>query len=303
MAESAPCDIKSRGFIPMKEPGLYSVRIHVVGGFMRSDWLAEVSRLAEKYGRGHVHLTARQGVEIPYVPQENIYALQDELAESGLRVGGCGPRVRTMTACQGLGCRHGLIDAQGIAQRLMVRVEHRVLPHKFKVCIAGCPNACPKPVENDFGVQGVIQKTFHREECKGCGLCVKVCPSVGALRIEDKSLVLCEESCIGCGKCIQACPFGALESERTLYQVSLGGKMGRFPKPAYQLPFLLPSESAVGQVLDATLDWYCENGRSKERFGDALERIGVEFLIPILASVAKQESPAYQCTGPMRCSP
>lgn len=50
---------------------------------------------------------------------------------------------------------HGVIDSQGLAQRLHARVGLRKgLPHKFKIAIAGCPNGCTKPIENDLGVMG-----------------------------------------------------------------------------------------------------------------------------------------------------
>ncbi len=44
--------------------------------------------------------------------------------------------------------------------------------------------------------------------CKGCGLCLKTCPS-GALSLEGK-LAQVSDACTLCGICIKSCPFGAL---------------------------------------------------------------------------------------------
>jgi len=57
-------------------------------------------------------MTSRQGVEIPFINFENIEEVRAELAEGGVKPGVCGPRVRTVTACQGNAvCPSGCIDS------------------------------------------------------------------------------------------------------------------------------------------------------------------------------------------------
>ena len=51
----------------------------------------------------------------------------------------CGPRVRTITACQGsVVCPSGNIDSYDIAKKLDERYFARELPHKFKFGVTGC---------------------------------------------------------------------------------------------------------------------------------------------------------------------
>jgi len=51
----------------------------------------------------------------------------------------------------------------------------------------------------------------HEEKCKGCKLCVAVCPYT-AISIQDKKAVL-NAGCTNCGACIDACEFDAITFE------------------------------------------------------------------------------------------
>ena len=282
MSNQAPYDIKALkagGFMKQKEPDLFSVRLRVVGGRIEAPQLRALADLAEKYGTGHVHLTTRQGVEIPYVHFKDIEYLREGLARVELEFGACGPRVRTITACQGGSCSHGLIDSQALAKRIDEKVFGRSgLPHKFKIGITGCPNACIKPQENDLGVMGIVRKTFHEDLCDRCGLCVHACPIPGALEIKDDRLVYREDICVRCGSCVAACPTDAWERIGTGYAVYVGGKMGKRPRFGDRLPLEMRDEDDLLRVVMETIEWYAANGRKGERFGETLDRVGVDEL-------------------------
>jgi 2-oxoglutarate ferredoxin oxidoreductase subunit delta len=59
---------------------------------------------------------------------------------------------------------------------------------------------------------------FDQERCKGCCLCVSVCPvkiiEMNTLKINSKGYhtadVLDIDQCIGCGNCAIICPDGAI---------------------------------------------------------------------------------------------
>ena len=76
------------------------------------------------------------------------------LEEAGLRLAATGRCVRSIIACPGSYCVHGVIDSQGLAQDSMRASARKGLPHKFKIGIAGCLNGCTKPNENDLGIMG-----------------------------------------------------------------------------------------------------------------------------------------------------
>lgn len=93
--------LKKGGFMRQKQKGYFSLRLQVVGGTLTAENLRIIQEVADKYGHGYVHLTSRQGVEIPFVKYEDIETVKAELARGGCKPGVCGPRVRTVTACQG----------------------------------------------------------------------------------------------------------------------------------------------------------------------------------------------------------
>ena len=118
MSEADYKELKKGGMMRQAEAGLFSVRLHVVGGRLATTQLRAIREAADRFGRGEIHLTSRQGVEIPHVPQGALAALKEFLAPSGVGVGVAGPTVRTVTACQGCRvCPSGVIDSPELAGR------------------------------------------------------------------------------------------------------------------------------------------------------------------------------------------
>jgi dissimilatory sulfite reductase (desulfoviridin) alpha/beta subunit len=147
--------LKSRAMMAERADGLFTVRVGVVGGRLEAAQLASIASLAERFADGEVHLTTRQGVEIPHVPYGNLEPLRAALEEAGLRLAPVGKCVRGIVACPGTYCKFGQIDTQAMARRLHDKFGGRGgLPHKFKISIAGCRHGCTKPQENDLGVLG-----------------------------------------------------------------------------------------------------------------------------------------------------
>jgi dissimilatory sulfite reductase (desulfoviridin) alpha/beta subunit len=147
--------LKNRAMMAEKTDGLFSVRLGVVGGHLETRHLSAIADAAERFGDSQIHLTTRQGVEIPHVPYENLKPLRSALEEAGLRLASAGKCVRGITACPGTYCKFGQFDTQQLAGKLHEKFGGRGgLPHKFKIGIAGCHHGCTKPQENDLGILG-----------------------------------------------------------------------------------------------------------------------------------------------------
>ena len=278
MSENQKIDyatLKKGGFMRQRQKGMFSLRLGVVGGTVTAEQLAAVIETAKTYGRGYVHLTSRQGIEIPFVQAKDVAAVKASLAKGGIHPGVCGPRVRTVTACQGSEvCPNGCIDAQAIARELSERYFGRELPHKFKFGVTGCPNNCLKAEENDVGVKGGLRVRWRRESCIRCGVCVKACRR-GALTRDGDAIALDESKCNFCGRCVFACPVDAWDTTPG-YIVSFAGTFGnRIATGEPVVPFI-DDHDALLRVCDAAISFFAENAKSGERFRATLERVGSE---------------------------
>ena len=273
--------LKKGGFMRQKQKNNFSLRLAVVGGNLTVQNLKTIAEVAEKYGDGHVHLTSRQSVEIPFIKLEQIDEVKETLAKGDCKPGVCGPRVRTVTACQGNQiCPSGNIDSYHIAQELDNRYFARELPHKFKFGVTGCQNNCLKAEENDVGIKGASLVEWDESACIMCGVCEKACRET-AIKIEGDKLTIDKDKCNYCGRCEKACPTGAWKGESG-YIVSFGGLFGNRVHKGEELVPVIKSEEQLFRVTDAAIQFFDDNAKPSERFRMTIERVGVDKLKEVL---------------------
>ena len=264
--------LKKGGFMRQKQKGFFSLRIQVVGGNLTAENIKTVAEVAEKYGKGYVHMTSRQGIEIPFVNFEDIEEVKAELAKGGVKPGVCGPRVRTVTACQGSEiCPSGCIDTYSLAQELDEHYFGLELPHKFKFGVTGCQNNCLKAEENDIGIKGGMEVSWVEDKCIGCGVCEK------AIKCEGNKVTINRDQCNYCGRCVKSCPTDAWEGNSG-YLVSFGGLFGNQIYKGEQLLPIVHDKETLFRVTDAAIDFFRDHANPGERFRLTLQRVGeVEF--------------------------
>lgn len=265
--------LKAGGFMRQKQKNTFSLRLRVVGGTVTVEQLQTIAAVAKKFGQDYVHLTSRQGVEIPFIKLEDIDEVKDALAEGNVSPGVCGPRVRTVTACQGgRCCPSGCIDALEIAEDLDARYFGRQLPHKFKFGVTGCQNNCLKAEENDFGVKGGLIPSWNTEACIFCGVCEKACRQ-SAITIEDGEIKLNQSKCNYCGRCVKSCPTSAWEG-KSGYLVSFAGTFGNSIQKGKEILPIIEDKETLFRVADAAIDFFAEYANPSERFAKTLDRVG-----------------------------
>ncbi len=167
-----------------------------------------------------------------------------------------------------------LLQKEDILGFLKSRVGHHDLKfhHEFRVALAECPNACSQPQIRDIGIIGAASPMIVENKCTHCNQCIKVCrenavailPMMNAPAIENNL-------CVRCGLCIAACPTGAIATGQTGYRIVLGGKLGRRPRLAEELPGIF-DETQVINTVKHCIHFYKQKNRLGERFGEILEK-------------------------------
>lgn len=252
--------LKKNAFRITKERNKTAVRIRVPGGELQATHLNTIKHLAETYGNGTVHITTRQGFEIPGIEIEKmaevngiiqslIEGLDINQTDSGAGYSAAG--TRNVTACIGSRvCQFANFDTSAFAQR----IEKVIFPNDYhvKVALTGCPNDCIKARMHDFGIIGMNEPQYESYRCIGCQSCVKTCAkkSAGALTFENFKVVRDHQKCIGCGECTLKCPTGAwTRNTNKLYQLVIMGRTGRKnPRIAQLFIKWVDEESIIGII-------------------------------------------------------
>ncbi len=267
--------LKSGGFIKQTQENLFTVRLRCPAGKLSSQQLRKAAEIADKYGRGEIHNSFRQSVEIPYVHYQHFDAIVDDLKEIDWSVASCGPRIRVPTACAGCTWNpNGLMDTRTIC----LEVDRRYFGtatghHKFKISFSGCPIDCARTREMDLGFQGMVEPELVEELCNSCGLCITSCEEK-ALTLVDNLPVRDISRCIYCGDCIKVCPLDAMVAVRKGWLVRVGGKHGRHPIYSYEIAQFV-SDEECSLLIERTLEWYRSNGEGRERIGAVIIRLGL----------------------------
>ena len=157
--------LKKNAFRVTKRRGITASRIRVPGGFLKAEYLGLIQEIADKYGDGTVHLTTRQGFEIPGIDMNDIeevnillqpiiegLEINQEIPGKGYTAAG----TRNVSACIGNKvCPYANYNTTNFAKK----IEKAIFPNDlhFKIALTGCPNDCIKARMHDFGIIGMTE--------------------------------------------------------------------------------------------------------------------------------------------------
>ena len=143
--------------------------------------------------------------------------------------------------------------------------------HEFRITLADCPNACSQPQIKDIGIIGACAPVVTEEPCSMCEACVEACKEDAIfLDPAKEGPVIDSDRCLKCGKCMPVCPTGSLVEGIKGYRVQLGGKLGRHPQLARELPGVY-SEKQVLQIIQDCICYYKQHSRNGKRFAQILQ--------------------------------
>lgn len=284
--------LKKNAFRVTKVRGMTASRVRVPGGHLDAKYLGMLQEIAETFGDGTVHITSRQGFELPGIPFERmpeVNAMLQPIIE-GLGISQTDPGAgypasgtRNVTACVGNRvCPYACYDTTAFAQR----IEQAIFPNDlhFKIALTGCPNDCAKVRMHDFGIMGMTEPQLEPDRCVSCGACVKYCQrkSVGALSKVNFRPQRNAETCIGCGECVINCPTRAwTRSTEKYYRLTLLGRTGkRNPRLGEDFIKWVDEDSIIKIILN-TYDYvehYIDRSApgGKEHIGYIVDRTGFE---------------------------
>lgn len=219
--------------------------------------------------------------------QALISRLQEEVAKRGhfettaFSIDACG---------SAFGCPRTVIDGQQIYRLFQEELQNADLEkilqekvrgpilthHKFRVAVAGCPNACSEPQIKDFAVIGRLRPAPQPDLCTACGTCLKACTE-RALSLQGTKIAWDCQRCVGCGDCTVACPKGALPG-KVSYQILIGGRLGRHPRLAIQLAEVESLEE-IRSLLRRSLHLIKTEGEHGARIAAIIDRLGEQEVI------------------------
>lgn len=160
-----------------------------------------------------------------------------------------------------------LLESKGLLDFLKKTVDGRLkFHHEFSVTLADCPNACSRPQIKDIGIIGASVPEITDSPCTMCGDCVESCAEA-AVRL-DRTREIPEidaQACLYCGQCAEVCPSETIRTGRRGYRVLLGGKLGRHPALAEELPGIYDADHVL-DIAGRCADFYKKHSTGGKRF-------------------------------------
>lgn len=140
--------------LPQKQPGLYAVAYHPIGGCLPKGKPAQLQAL----------LAAMPEVECRVAPNETLYII-NLTADEAARVleataDGAATEFERSVACIGASiCQQGVRDSQATLHRAVEAVRAAGLPDGAlpRICISGCPSSCSAHQAAAMGFQGCVK--------------------------------------------------------------------------------------------------------------------------------------------------
>ena len=138
-----------------------------------------------------------------------------------------------------------------------------------------CPNACSRPQIADIGIIGAVIPRADARLCSGCNLCVNGCKE-NAITLTDHTPAI-SHACLFCGSCIAACDTWALTPSKFGFRIQLGGRLGRHPQLARELPGIY-TMAEMDSIIQRVYQFYISAAKPGMRLSDVINKVGLLWL-------------------------
>ena len=286
--------------IPNEFPNVqafHTLRVnHPTGWFYKTEALRNLCDVWDKHGSGLTNMHGSTGdVILLGTTTEHLQGCFDDLSAKGFDLGGSGSALRTPSACVGPGrCEWACIDSldacYNITMSFQDEIHRPMFPYKFKIKIAACPNDCVASIaRSDLAIIGtwkgdipIDQKEVAAYAAAGldiqrevCNLCPTRC-----MVFNGKELKIYDEDCTRCMHCINLMPKALRPGDQRGATILIGGKAPIVEGALLSwviVPFmeLKPPYQELKDLILKIQDWWSENGKSRERVGELIKRVGM----------------------------
>ena len=274
---------------------MHSVRV-ASPRLVSSEFIRNISDIAEKYCGGFLRFTTRNNVEFLVSDESQLQPLIDELDSKDYLIGGVGLSISNVVHTQGwIHCKSAVTDASGITKGIMDDMTDYFtgkikVPARLRIAVACCVNMCGACHCSDISVVGIhrtIPTINHDLASKICEIPTTVasCPT-GAIRPnpKEKSIQINGEKCMMCGNCTVVCPaIKIMDPVNDGVSIWVGGKVSNARSaPSFSrlaIPFITNNPPRWPEVTDAVkhlVEVWAAHARDGERMGEWIGRIGWE---------------------------
>ncbi len=275
---------------------------HPTGWFYTTDALRKVCDIWDRHGSGLTNMHGSTGdIILLGTTTDHLQPCFDELSEAGFDLGGSGSALRTPSACVGPArCEWACIDSLDICYSLTLHFQdqlHRpMFPYKFKIKTSACPNDCVASIaRSDLAIIGtwkgsiqIDQKEVRAYAASGLNIREEVtdlCPT-RAMKWDEKSqtLSIANEDCTRCMHCINQMPRALRQGKERGASILVGGKAPILHGALLStliVPFMKmePPYQELKDLIAKIMDWWDENGKSRERIGELINRVGMRVFL------------------------
>jgi sulfite reductase alpha subunit len=272
---------------------------HPTGWFYTADALRKLCDIWDKHGSGLTNMHGSTGDAILLgMKTDQLQPCFDDLSAAGFDLGGSGSALRTPSACVGPGrCEWACIDSLDICYNLTMTYQgkmHRpMFPYKFKIKTSACANDCVASIaRSDFSIIGTWKGPIRIDEKEVtayassidiqkevCDLCPTKC-----MEWDGKKLKIHDGDCNRCMHCINLMSKALRPGKEKGATILVGGKAPIVEGALMSwviVPFmkLEPPYTELKDLIDRIQDWWDEHGKSRERLGELITRVGMRVFL------------------------
>lgn len=300
----------------------HTVRVNQPSGwFYTSAALRELCDIWDAHGSGLTNMHGSTG-DIVFLgtSSDELEPIFEKLIAKGWDLGGSGSDVRTPSCCNGPArCEYACYDTMdmcyNITQEYQDELHRPAFAYKWKFKFSGCPNDCVASIaRSDLSVIGtwrddirIDQKAVKAYADAGMDIRAEItrrCPTA-CMAWDGKEMKIDNKQCNRCMHCINKMSKALRPGTDSGATILIGGKAPIIEGAllaSVLVPFIKLDKADDYQefkdLIERIWDFWDENGVSRERIGECIQRVGLGNFIEEIEVEPSPEMVMHPRTNP-----